>query len=392
MAKVEFEEALSFLDPFEEVKRCELLVNLAEASFWLMDVHALRRFASQAQLLADRIGRDDLWADALAWMASAKVADGDVLGGIETDRQTLARVGGIRSFGLARVPLTLYWAGQTFEAAERAAQAVEHARASGDPGFLLYALQHLGLCLSGVGRYDEALCAFEEARTFGRRCGALPLLARATSMSVAPLLSLGDFDGAAMRALEARELAHRVAFQPPRVSAGIDLLLIFAPSHRPRQAESLLYEVERAVQEASGWHAWKWRLRLSQARAELALARGNLTDAIIYAGNVVEQSRSRSRPKYEALGLAARARARGQLGMRQAVEDARMAVDVACRLADPAVLFECLAVLLELDGNDNLLVQAQQTVQNILGELSQESLRRTFMTIVSAKIGATLQS
>jgi len=170
------------------------------------------------------------------------------------------------------------------------------------------------------------------------------------------------------------------------------LLLIFARSHDPGQAESLLCEVERAVQEASGWHAWKWRLRLSQARAELALARGNLTDAIIYAGNVVEQSRSRSRPKYEALGLAARARARGQLGMRQAVEDARMAVDVACRLADPAVLFECLAVLLELDGNDNLLVQAQQTVQNILGELSQESLRRTFMTIVSAKIGATLQS
>ena len=77
--------------------------------------------------------------------------------------------------------------------------------------------------------------------------------------------------------------------------------------------------------------------------------------------------------------------------MRRAVEDARAAVDVARRLADPAVLFECLAVLLELDGNDNLLVQAQQTVEHILGELSQESLRRAFMRIVSAKVGATLQ-
>ena len=62
------------------------------------------------------------------------------------------------------------------------------------------------------------------------------------------------------------------------------------------------------------------------------------------------------------------------------------------RLEEDCVPALDLAVLLELDGNDNLLVQAQQTVQNILGELSQESLRRTFMTIVSAKIGATLQS
>jgi hypothetical protein len=71
-------------------------------------------------------------------MASAKVADGDVLGGIQTDRQALARVGGIRSFGLARVPLTLYWAGRTREAADHAVQAVERARASDDPAFLLF--------------------------------------------------------------------------------------------------------------------------------------------------------------------------------------------------------------------------------------------------------------
>ena len=81
--------------------------------------------------------------------------------------------------------------------------------------FLLYALQHLGLSLSGAGRFDEAVRVFDDARAFGRRCGALPLLARATSMSVAPLLSLGDLKGAMARAFEARELAHRVAFEPP---------------------------------------------------------------------------------------------------------------------------------------------------------------------------------
>ncbi len=83
--------------------------------------------------------------------------------------------------------------------------------------------QHSGLALCSVGRYNESLRAFEEARVYGRRSGALPLLARAISMSVAPWLSLGDLENAATRAQEARELARRVAFEPPMVSAGIDL-------------------------------------------------------------------------------------------------------------------------------------------------------------------------
>jgi hypothetical protein len=199
------------------------------------------------------------------------------------------------------------------------------------------------------------------------------------SMSVAPLLSLGDLDGATRRAMEARELAHRVAFQPALVSAGIDLLLIYARSHDPGRAEALLAEVECAVQRASGWHAWKWRMRLSQARAELASAKSNWMDAITFAGNVIEQSETRSRPKYQALGLAVRARARVQLGMRQALDDARAAVNVARRLSDPAVLLECLGVLLEQDENSDVFVEWQRTVESILGALTNEPLRRAFM-------------
>src|SRR3954447_26804535 len=85
---------------------------------------------------------------------------------------------------------------------------------------LLYALQHFGVCLSGAGRYDAALQAFDEACAFGRTCGAFPLLARATSMSITLLLSRRYFVGAANRSMGARELAHRVAFEPPLVSAG----------------------------------------------------------------------------------------------------------------------------------------------------------------------------
>ena len=379
-AKNAFEAAASLLGLAEHEKRAELLVRLAEATFWLMDMAALRKFAGEAQLLADRAGRDDLWADAQAWMASAMVSDGNVLSAIRMDREAIARAGGIRSFGLARTPLTLYWAGLAREAIQHGSQAVETARASEDPPFLLYALQHLGLSLSGAGRFDEALRVFDEARTFGTRCGALPLLARATSMSVAPLLSLGDLDGAAARAFEARELAHRVAFEPPLVSAGIDLLMIFARQQDPGRADRLLDETARAVQKASGWHAWKWNMRLSQARAELACARGAWADAVQAATYVIDQSRCRHRPKYEALGLLTRARAAHRLGARSAVKDARAAVDTARRLADPTVLLDCLIVLLEIEGSDALLDEARRTAQGVVGAVSDETLRSAFLT------------
>ena len=384
-AKNAFEAATSLLDPAEHEKRAELLVRLAETAFWLFDVPALRKFAGEAQGLADRAARDDLWADAQAWMASAMVSDGDVLAAVQMDHEALARAGGIRSFGLARTPLTLYWAGRADEAIQHGLQAVETARGADDPSFLLYALQHLGLSLSGAGRFDEALLVFDEARAFGRRCGALPLLARATSMSVAPLLSLGDLGGSMARALEARELAHRVAFEPPLVSAGIDLLLIFARQQDPGRAEALLDETAQAVEKASGWHAWKWDMRLSQARAELAVARGAWCEAIQAATHVIDQSRCRHRPKYEALGLVTRARASRQLGAPSAVKDARAAVKVARRLGDPPVLLDCLIVLLELEGTDALLDEARRTAQKIVRSISDESLRSAFLTSVGNK-------
>jgi tetratricopeptide (TPR) repeat protein len=389
-AKNAFEAAVSLLSPAEHEKRAELLVRLAEAAFWLMDVAALRKFAGEAQVLADRAARDDLWADAQAWLASGMVSDGDVLAAIRMDRQAIARAGGIRSFGLARTPLTLYWAGLGDEAIQHGLQAVETARASADPAFLLYALQHLGLSLSGAGQYDEAVRVFDEARAFGTRCGALPLLARATSMSVAPLLSLGDLSGAMARAFDARELAHRVAFEPPLVSAGIDLLMIFARQQDPGRAHTLLDETAQAVQNASGWHAWKWSMRLSQARAELACARGAWREAVQTATEVIEQSQARHRPKYEALGLVTRARAAHRLGGRSAVQDAGAAVLAARRLADPAVLLDCLIALIEIDGTDAVLDEARRTAQKIRLAVSDETLRSVFLTSVGNKASRVL--
>lgn len=387
-ARADFELALAQLDEGDTRRRCELLVRLAETAFWLMDVPGLRKYAAEAERLSERMGRRELWAEARAWLSSADVADGNVLHAVESDRRTLTQAGGIRSFGLARVPLTLYWVGQTAEAVQRSAEAVQRARNAGDPAFLLYALQHRGLSLSGAGRYDESIEVFDEARTFGRRCGALPLLARATSMSVAPLLSLGDFEAATLRALEARELAHRVAFEAPIVSAGIDLLLIAARSGDPARSESLLPEITEAVDRAAGWHAWKWRMRLSQARAELALARGDTHEAIIASSQVIDQSRARHRPKYEALALQVRAQARARTAGDDARRDARQAVEVARAMGDPALLVECLTGLMALAGNA-AAEELRDAVRRVLDGLRREPLRSRFLAGLALRTGGS---
>jgi hypothetical protein len=123
---------------------------------------------------------------------------------------------------------------------------------------------------------------------------------------------------------------------------------------------------------------------LAQAHAELALARHNWQDAITAASHVVNQSRTYGRPKYEALGLATRARAVGRLGLRPESADARASVEIARRLGDPALLLDCLSVLLELDGSDELQSEAQHIVERIAGALSQESWRNRFLTNVSS--------
>jgi tetratricopeptide (TPR) repeat protein len=380
-----FETALSLLPPADDVSRGELLVNLAETSFWLMNVSDVHRFAVEASSLAERMGREDLAATALAWMASAKVSDGDVPGGVEIDRQALTLAGGVRSFGLARAPLTLYWAGRTTEAVERATDGVAFAKRVNDPAFLLYALQHLGLSLCGAGRYDESRQAFDEAIVVGRRSGALPLLARAISMSVALWVSLGDLETAAARAHDARALAHRVSFDPPIVSAGIDLLVIFVRQRDPDSAGKLLGDIDRAVQAARGWHAWKWEMRLAHARSELALAREDWAGAIHEATRAIERSQARGRQKYLALGLANRAAGLHRAGFTDAAANAEKAIGVARQLGDPAVLLRCLVTQLQIEGCAVAsLVEARTTVQQMLATISDERLRQRFLRSVTS--------
>jgi tetratricopeptide (TPR) repeat protein len=206
------------------------------------------------------------------------------------------------------------------------------------------------------------------------------MLARATAMAAGLHLSLFDFEGAEALQSEARELGRSVGFAPTIVSAGIDSLLTFARSHQPGRAERLLEETATAAASTAGWHQWLWQLRLTQARAELALERGAFDEALATATNAIEQSCARGRPKYEALGLITRARSLHALArIREAIPEAKAAVGVAERTGDPALLLLALDALIGLDGTDELATRARALTDRIDEVLPDEVMRRCFI-------------
>jgi tetratricopeptide (TPR) repeat protein len=242
-----------------------------------------------------------------------------------------------------------------------------------------WTLPHLGLALAASGRYGEAARVFEEVRSFGQEHEVWPFVARSISMSAGYHLDVFDFEGNEALAEEAREWAHSLSFLPPVVSSGLDLLMNFAQRQEVDRAERLVAEVADAVAQASGWHGWAWKLRLAEARAEMALARGDFEAALTWASEAVEQGRARGRVKYHVAGLRSRAAALVALGRAQeAVSNLRQAVALARPTGDPAMFLRAATALLALDGDDALAAEARAAAERILAALPDEDMRRRF--------------
>jgi tetratricopeptide (TPR) repeat protein len=295
------------------------------------------------------------------------------------DRQSIVLAPGVTTATHMLGTLTLYLAGRSAEALPLASDGAQAARTSRDSTLIMYSLSHLGLNLMGVGRYGEAAGIFQEARTFGRKYGALSMLARVTAMAAGFHLTVFDYEGAAALRSEAQDLARSAGFAPPLISANIDALLALARCHDPGPAQELLARTVADATKTGGWHQWLWQMRLAQTRAELALARGTVEEAITAASEAIDASRARRRPKYEALGYMTRARGLHAAGRTHAaIADARHAVGTATAIADPALLLMALDALLDLDGSDELQSQAHAVSERMEQSLPDDLMRAQF--------------
>src|SRR5205807_857538 len=148
---------------------------------------------------------------------------------------------------------------------------------------------------------------------------------------------------------EVRALPRSATFPPSRVSAGLDLLLNLARRQEVGRAEKLIAEVAEEMERVGGWHGWLWGLRMSEARAEIALARGAWEDALRWAEDAIARSRAAPRVKYEVAGLGTRGKALAALGRKhEALADLRHAVEVSRPVGDPALFLRAATALLAI--------------------------------------------
>jgi tetratricopeptide (TPR) repeat protein len=276
-------------------------------------------------------------------------------------------------------PITLYWLGRMEEAVEASREAVRVAQEENDISWVMSSLPHLGMALAGTSRYAEAMQVFEEARKLGREYRLDTLLARAIAMSAGFQMDVFNFARAESLAQEARDLALSWNFSPPAVSAGIDLLLAYARQGEAGRADSLIDEVASVAEQTSGFHGWLWKIRLAEARAELALARGMPEEALRWADEAIAQSGARGRVKYQVIALTTRAQASIDLGRtKEAIANLRDAVTLARPTRDLALFVRAAIGLIAIDGDDALADEARAVIDRIAGNLPDLDMRLQF--------------
>jgi hypothetical protein len=98
---------------------------------------------------------------------------------------------------------------------------------------------------------------------------------------------------------EAAELGARARFAIAEVQAGIDQIFTDLLEREPGRAETRWPALWERAQAAKGWHQWLMVGRLTEARAEIALAKGDLEGAAEAAHTAIGEATSVSRRKYE---------------------------------------------------------------------------------------------
>jgi len=214
-ARREMEAALGGLAEDRHERRAEVLVDLLEVCWWLLDTPSLRQWAQEALTLAEGLARGDLQTLARGWLAAALGADGDVSACVDQSERALARG---HELGIpppapvnTYLSLSLYWLGRLEEAVQRGTEGVGAARTANHTTATMFSLPHLGLALAGNGRYDEAMQVFGEARRFGHEYGVDTLLARAIAISAGLHLDVWDFETNEALAEEARDRARSLS-------------------------------------------------------------------------------------------------------------------------------------------------------------------------------------
>lgn len=389
----EWREALSELTraleeaPVHDIRlRAQILLDLAATSQWLWDIARSLEYAQVALQLAEQLGDNMLAASAMTQLAVAQTSDGRPQESIESFTRAFQRAGSPSTLALVRAleyfGLGLYWMGEQESSIARSEMAIERARALTDHVTIVRALSNLGAAQAARGNYGAALAIYQEACEHAAQNNILPWLARALSMRSGLHLDLFDYAGAEEYIDQARITARRAQFSATLVGSAIDLIFSSVQRGELVRADRFVRQVEETIHTIYGSHRWLWEVRFLQARAELALARGDLDAALKWADEALARSHSTGRRKYQLLARLTRAQARGEREYKAALQDTRAALALAQELGDPLLLLRAAAIHLRFEKEESVRAAARAARAHIADSLPESSLRDRFLAVV----------
>ena len=373
----ELAEVIPTLDGVEEI---EGLIARARSTLWTEQSEETIALGTRAVELAEERDVPELEGPALAVLSGAhgmRGEEGDLDAAKEIGARALkAWVPGARLLELSEhyhlLADAYYWTGeyeQTHELSRLAAETGGLQPSSAE--FRMRGVGMQGLSLAGMGRYEEALAAADDAiglsRTLGRSDN---VVLNYSTTALRDIFALG----------EARERSELVAgrlgpsdFNMPWMNARTDLL-------DAQLLEGDLGRVERdwpaAWEDALACHAWEhWLImgRLAAYRAELERLLGRMDEAVTWARRALDGARTGRRQKYQAIGLNTLGRALTAQGI-DASRELRSAVEIADRLGSPLLRWQTRAALAGAPGadRDGLLQEAASIIRGVADSLSPE--------------------
>jgi class 3 adenylate cyclase/tetratricopeptide (TPR) repeat protein len=364
------------LEETDGLERLKVLTARAHTAHRAMDAEGATRMSQEAFHLAQALSAEEFIGPALGLQSLASSMAGNMNTAFELGERALAQwIPGTRraerALSLDQMATDRYWTGDYQRALEYGEQAISFADEIKSSDALLRTGPVHALTLTGMGRHEEALPRFEELIARGREFELVPrMTARALNMSSALYRDLFQLDEAIRRNQEAAELGAAAGFANAVLQSGIDQLFTDLARGEVGRAEARWPELWDRTQDTKGTHQWLMAGRLAEAKAEIALAKGDHAEAARLAQEAIEQSRQVQRAKYELAARLVLGRALMALGQpERGIDELRTALDGIRRLGHPPTQWRAwwtLGTALAQAGRDDEAAAAATAAANTL--------------------------
>jgi DNA-binding SARP family transcriptional activator len=373
--------------------RPRMLYLLADIQFARYEVEACESLVQLALAAAESSGDQETRCQSLSLLGQVHSARGELEIELEliTQALNLCRQTNNR-WREGRTLADLGWIQAQraeFDAAiVSAEQALVILETTADQAGVAFAWNILGRGQGGRGEYDSATASFLRSREIAEAIDHKFLVVQVPNMLGWLHQQLCDYQRALEFDQEGVEAARRWSKTPAEISALINVALDICHLGNPGQALTDLEEIRnRIVQQAFGFHAWRWRLRLLHATGLCHLALGEASKAHELAEMGMSLARETTSQKYVALNheLSGAALADGGQVV-EAIHRLETAVTLADDFSYQPLRWQGrhrLTRLYELSGRNDAaltaIIEAQQIIEIIAAGLTDELQRAAFL-------------